>query len=507
MQGSVYLIGAGPGDPSLITLRGRDLVGKADCVIYDALVPPEFLSWTKKNCLLIYAGKRAAKHAMPQEEINRLLVEMSRRFASVVRLKGGDPFVFGRGGEEAEYLAAEKIPFQVVPGVSSAIAGPGFAGIPLTHRACSSQFTVFTGHENPGKGESSVDWEGIARIGGTKVMLMGMSNLAKNMQALMDGGQNPDTPAAAVQWAATGRQKSVRATVGTLARAAAERRIGAPAIVVIGEVVNLAKSLNWYENLPLFGRRVVVTRSREQAGSLSDRLRGLGADVLELPTIRIVDPEDKKTFAELVVDAPHTYQWLVFTSPNGVRRFMKAFLAAHSDIRGLGGAFIAAIGPGTAAALGSYGLAVDVMPKKSVAEELLKEFGSEEVRDKFRGVENCNMLWVRGGQARGVLGKGLMELGAIVDECIAYDTVPETGDPTGARALLAAEGADVITFTSSSTVKHFAALGITLPAGCRIASIGPITTATLEKYGFKPDAEASDHDIPGLVEAVRKLLE
>lgn len=506
MQGCVYLIGAGPGDPSLMTIRGRDLIVQADCIVFDALVSPEVLSWAKEGCERIYVGKRASKHAMPQNEINRLLVEKSREYSCVVRLKGGDPYIFGRGGEEAEALAAEKVPFQVVPGISSAVAGAGYAGIPLTHRDYSSQFTVFTGHENPDKKESSIDWDHIAHVQGTKVMLMGISNLFENMESLINHGQDADTPAAAVQWAASGKQNSICATVGTLAKVAKEQGIGAPAVVVIGDVVKLAKTLNWYERLPLFGKRIVVTRSREQAGTLSGKLRELGAEVLELPTIRIGDPEDKRTFAELVADTPHTYQWLIFTSPNGVKRYMEAFLAAHFDIRGLGGAYIAAIGPGTAAALKSYGLAVDVMPKKSIAEELIKEFQSDSVRERFRGIENCNVLWVRGNKARDVLYKGLMKLGAIVDECIAYSTIPETDDPSGTRTLLASEGADVITFTSSSTVKHFVDLGINLPKTCKIASIGPITTAALKACGLKPDIEASHHDIPGLVEAVRKLI-
>ncbi len=506
MQGCVYLIGAGPGDPSLMTLKGRDLIGRADCIVYDALVSPEILSWAKEGCERIYVGKRASNHAMPQDEINRLLVEKSRKCACVVRLKGGDPYVFGRGGEEAEALVTDKVPFQVVPGISSAVAAAGYAGIPLTHRDYSSQFTVFTGHENPNKKESAIDWEGIARVQGTKVMLMGMSNLSERMESLISHGQDAATPAAAIQWAASGKQSSVCATVDTLAKAAEKQGIGAPAVVVIGDVVKLSKTLNWYERLPLFGKRVVVTRSREQASALSEKLRDLGADVLELPTIRIGDPEDKRTFAELVADTPHTYQWLIFTSPNGVKKYMEAFLAAHFDIRGLGGAYIAAIGPGTAEAINKYGLTVDVMPKKAVAEELIKEFQSDAVRERFRGIENCNVLWVRGNLARDVLYKGLMKMGAIVDECIAYSTLPETEDPTGARALLEAEGADVITFTSSSTVKHFVNLGIKLPQTCKIASIGPITTATLKACGMKPDIEASDHDIVGLTEAVRKLV-
>lgn len=502
MQGTVYLLGAGPGDPSLMTLRGKELIAEADCLIYDALIAPEILSWAKPGCVSVYVGKRASNHAMPQEEINRLLVESSRRFERVVRVKGGDPYVFGRGGEEGEALAAAGVPFQVVPGISSAIAGPAYAGIPVTHRGVCTQFTVFTGHEDPEKGELLLDIEGIARAQGTKIMLMGMSRLAETLEKLVAAGQNPETPAAAVQWAATGRQKSVRSTVGGLAAAVRKAGLGAPAIVVIGEVVRKANELDWYEKLPLFGKRIVVTRTREQAGALTSRLRELGADVIELPTIRIADPEDKQTFAELVVDAHH-YNWLVFTSPNGVKRFFQAFFAAYPDIRHIGGARIAAIGPGTVAELKKYGLAVDLVPEKAVAEELLKAFVKE--RERVGGVENCTMLWVRGAQARDVLYKGLMAMGAIVDECIAYSTVAETQDLTGAQERLKREGADVITFTSSSTVRHFMELNIPIPPRCRVVSIGPVTTATLHEYGVKPVTEARKHDIDGVVEAILKL--
>ncbi len=502
MQGIVYLLGAGPGDPSLMTLRGKELIEQADCLIYDALIAPEILAWTRRDCVSVYVGKRSANHAMPQEEINRLLVESSRRFSRVVRVKGGDPYVFGRGGEEGDALAAAGVPFEVVPGISSAIAGPGYAGIPVTYRGLCTQFTVFTGHEDPGKEGPALDIDGIARAQGTKIMLMGMSRLRETLAGLMSAGQDPATPAAAVQWAATGRQRSVRATVGSLADAVEKAGLGAPAIVVIGEVVAKAATLDWYEKLPLFGKRVVVTRTRRQAGALSSRLRDLGADVLELPTIRIADPTDKQTFAELVVDAHH-YNWLIFTSPNGVKRFFEAFFAAYPDIRHIGGARIAAIGPGTVAALKEYGLAVDLVPEKSVAEELLKAFVKE--RERVGGIEHCTMLWVRGAQARDVLYKGLMAMGGIVDECIAYDTVPETEDPTGARERLRREGADVITFTSSSTVRSFMALGIPIPPHCRVVSIGPVTTATLKEFGVTPAAEAEKHDIDGLVEAVLRL--
>ncbi len=501
-MGTVYLIGAGPGDPDLMTLKGRDLIGRADCLVYDALASPAMLSWLKPDCEKIYVGKRAGNHALPQEEINALLVKCAAEYACTVRLKGGDPYVFGRGGEEAMALQAAGVRFEVVPGVSSAIAGPAYAGIPVTHRDCCTQFTVFTGHEGAHKAESTLDIPGIAAAKGTKVMLMGMSRLRETMNALVEAGQGVDVPAAAVQWAATGRQKSVTATVGTLADAVAETGISSPAVVVIGEVVALAPKLDWRSKLPLCGKRVVVTRTREQASELSSKLEQLGADVIELPTIRIADPTDKRDFAEAVVDAPH-YDWLIFSSPNGVRRFFQAFFAVYEDIREIGGARIAAVGPGTAAELKKYGLMVDVMPQKAVAEELIAEFDRK--GDEFGGVANVTMLWVHGEQARRVIYEELMKRQAIVDECIAYSTVPETEDIGGAQTRLREEGADVITFTSSSTVRQFMALNLPLPEGCRIASIGPVTSATLAEFGLKPDIEAELHTIPSLVEAVAKL--
>ncbi len=501
-KGAVYLIGAGPGDPGLMTLKGRDLIAQADCLVYDALASPAMLAWLKPGCVKIYVGKRAGNHALPQNEINALLVKCASQYDCTVRLKGGDPYVFGRGGEEAMALQASGVRFEVVPGVSSAIAGPAYAGIPVTHRDCCTQFTVFTGHEGAHKAESTLDIPGIAAAKGTKVMLMGMSRLRETMNALVEAGQGVDVPAAAVQWAATGRQKSVTATVGTLADAVADAGISSPAVVVIGEVVALAPKLDWRSKLPLYGKRVVVTRTREQASELSSKLEQLGADVIELPTIRIADPTDKRDFAEAVVDAPH-YDWLIFSSPNGVLRFFQAFFAVYEDIREIGGARIAAVGPGTAAELKKYGLMVDVMPRKAVAEELIAEFDRK--GDEFGGVANVTMLWVHGEQARRVIYDELMKRQAIVDECLAYSTVPETEDLGGAQTRLREEGADIITFTSSSTVRHFMALNLPLPQGCRIASIGPVTTATLAEFGLKPDIEAEMHTIPSLVEAVQKL--
>lgn len=498
-MGTVYLVGAGPGDPGLMTLRGRELVARADCLVYDALVPRAMLSWCKPGCELVDVGKRADKHTLPQGEINSLLVQCAARHACTVRLKGGDPYIFGRGGEEAQELHAAGVPFEVVPGVSSAVAGPAYAGIPATHRDCCSQLTIFTGHEMPGKEGSALDIPAIATARGTKVILMGMSRLRSTLQALMQAGQAADTPAAATQWATTARQRTVRATVGSLADAVEAAGIGSPAVVIIGSVVELAPQLDWRARLPLAGRRIVVTRTREQASELTHALRELGAEVVEMPTIRLTPPSDKQAFAGAVVDSRH-YDWLIFSSPNGVKRFFEAFFAVYEDIRELGGARIAAMGAGTAAELKKYGLMVDVMPKKAVAEELIAEFDRK--ADEFGGVAHATMLWVHAEKARDVIYRELMKRKAIVDECVAYDVAPE--DAEKAAALLA-DGVDVITFTSSSTARHFAQMGLSLPKGCRIASMGPITTATLRELGMPPTTEAELHTIPSLVQAIVRM--
>lgn len=495
-QGVVYLVGAGPGDPGLITVRGKELIARADCVVYDALVPRTMLGWCKPGCETIDVGKRAKKHTMPQPEINELLVQCAAKHPCTVRLKGGDPYIFGRGGEEAQALRAAGVSFEVVPGITSAIAGPAYAGIPLTHRDCCSRITIFTGHESADKEAEEFDPEAIATAGGTKVILMGMSRLRHTLQALQQAGQAADTPAAAVQWATTARQRCVRATVSTLADAVEAEGLGSPAVVVIGEVVNLAPELDWRAGLPLAGKRIAVTRTREQAGELSQALTALGAEVAEIPTIRIVPPSDRQAFAAAVVDSRH-YDWLIFSSPNGVNRFFEAFFAVYEDIRELGGARIAALGPGTAAELKKRGLMVDVMPRKAVAEELIAEFDRKAA--DFGGLEHVTMLWVHAEQARPVIFNELMKRKAIVDECIAYDVQPPTTDY--ASALLQ-EGVDIITFTSSSTAKHFNNMGLKLPANCRIASMGPVTTAALRELGMPPHIEAPLHTIPSLVQAI-----
>ncbi|KAB2639251.1 MAG: uroporphyrinogen-III C-methyltransferase, partial [Verrucomicrobia bacterium] len=458
-----YLVGAGPGDLGLVTLRAKECIELADVLVYDALSSPELLRWTKPACEKIYVGKRAKDHALPQDQINALIVEKSKAGKSVVRLKGGDPMIFGRGGEEAAELAAAGVPFEIVPGISSAIAGPAYAGIPVTHRNHCTQLTIFTGHEDPTKDFSSIDYAQLAVAPGTKVFLMGVSRLREIAAAFVANGADPSTPIALTRWATTARQSTIEGSLATIADIADKAKFESPAVAVIGGVVTERKKINWFEKRPLFGKRIVVTRTREQAGELSKALRDLGADVIELPTIRIAPPEDHLGFAEMVTTA-HEYDWLVFSSPNGVEHFFDAFYAAYEDARSLGHPRIAAIGNGTAQKIRDYRFGVDLIPERFVAEGLIEAF-------KKQNVENLTMLWVKAAESRDIIGDGLAALGAIVDECIAYRTIPETEDITGARASLAEHGADLITFTSGSTVEHFFNLGLDWPQGCVAGSI------------------------------------
>jgi len=497
-SGTCYLVGAGPGDLGLVTLRAKELIELADVLVYDALSSPQLLGWTKAGCEKIYVGKRAKDHSVPQDQINDIIVEKTKAGKNVVRLKGGDPMIFGRGGEEAAELAAAGVIFEIVPGISSAIAGPAYAGIPVTHRDHNTQLTIFTGHEDPTKGFSSVDYAQLAKTPGTKVFLMGVARLAEITGEFIKNGADPETPIALTRWATTGSQSTIEGTLATIAGIAERKEFTSPAVAVIGNVVKERAKINWFEKRPLFGKRIVVTRTRDQAGDLSKRLMDLGADVIELPTIRIEPPEDRLTFAEMVTHA-HEYDWLVFTSPNGVERFFDAFFSSYDDARSLGNPRIAAIGNGTAQKIREYRFGVDLIPERFVAEGLIEAFKKE-------SVENLTLLWVKAAESRDVVGEGLTGLGAIVDECIAYRTVPETEDPTGARKRFEEEGADLVTFTSSSTVDHFFNLGLDWPEDCVAGSIGPVTSETLKKKGLKPAFEAPKHDIPGLVDAIVKYF-
>jgi len=497
-NGKVYLVGAGPGDLGLATLRAKECIEAADIIVYDHLANPEMLAWARDDAETIYAGKEPGEHSLSQPEINALLVEKAREGKKVIRLKGGDPFVFGRGAEEAQAIAEAGIEFEVVPGITSAIAGPAYAGIPVTHRAENSHVTFFTGHEDPAKTEGAIDYAALAKLGGTQVMLMGVERLGSITREMLKQGVRADLPVALVRWATTGKQETLTGTLQDIAQRAVAIGFEAPAVAVFGEVVGLRDSLNWFEKRPLSGKRIVVTRTRKQASVLSNKLRSFGAQVIELPTIRIEPPTDLREFAELVQDA-HIYDWIVFTSANGVEAFFEIFFKLYDDAREIGGARIAAIGPATAQRVKDFRFHVDLQPDEFVAEAVAKEFR------KQGSVENARILVVRAEKARDVLPKELSAAGAIVDEAFAYRTVPETRDTTGARRQLAKEGADLITFTSSSTVENFLALGLPWPKGMQIASIGPITSKTARDHGLEIDIEAHRHDIDGLVEAIRQF--
>jgi uroporphyrinogen III methyltransferase / synthase len=501
-KGIVYLVGAGPGDAGLLTLRGAELLRRAEVVICDVLVNPELLRLAPASAEIIARGNHKRDGGLSQEQLTELMLARVRAGKIVVRLKGGDPFIFGRGGEEAEQLAAENISFEVVPGVSSVVAAANYAGIPLTHRAHCSSFTVFTGHSDSADEPTALRYEQIAKIPGTKIVLMGMDNLADWTQSLIAHGMNPATPVAVVHRGTTGRQKTVAGTLANIAALAAKEKISPPAITIVGDVVTLRGKLNWFEQRPLFGQRIVVTRRTEQAGSFASRLAELGADVLEVPTIKITEPTEKMDVVDCLLEL-NSYEWLVFTSANGVTAFFDLFFKRFQDLRDLGGARIAAVGPATAAKLRELHLQVDLQPEEFVGRKIAEAF------KKFQDIENVRMCLLRAEVAGRDLPDALEEMGAIVDDIAIYKTVAETEDRTGAAARLLAEGADWVTFTSSSTVEHFHAR-FNLPElvkkfpQLKIASIGPETTKTIAALGLKPQLEAKPHTTDALIAAILK---
>jgi uroporphyrinogen III methyltransferase / synthase len=495
----VYLIGAGPGDPGLITAKGLALLRRADVVVYDQLASPELLKEAPAHAELLYVGKKAGAHAVPQGGINELLVVKAKAGLTVVRLKGGDPFVFGRGGEEAEELAAAGIPFEVVPGVTSAVAVPAYAGIPVTHRRYTTLVTFITGHEDPTKDASTIPWAALGQNPGTLVFLMGVKNLAENCRRLIEAGRAPDTPAAVIQSGTTPAQRTVVGDLATIATRAQEADIKPPAVLVVGGVVELAQTLQWWEKRPLWGKTVMVTRSREQASRLVDLLAAAGARCLEVPTIEIAPPAD---FAPLDAALQHLsrYEWVIFTSANGVSAFMDRLFHMGLDVRVLGRARLAVIGPATAQALRNYGLVADVVPDTFQAEGLL-----EALTPRLLG--GTRILLARAEQARDVLPDGLTELGVKLDVVPVYRAVPPKDVPPEAAGALADGQVDILTFTSSSTVHNFAGLVgkdrfQQLAARAAVASIGPITTATLSEYDITPQIEPAAFTIPALAAAI-----
>ena len=484
---TVYLVGAGPGDPALLTLRGAEVLASADVVVYDRLSVASLLDLAPAHAERISVGKQPGGPRTSQDDINALLVARGRAGQQVVRLKGGDPFVFARGGEEAAALAAAGIAFEVVPGITSAVAVPAYAGIPVTMRYSSTSFTVVTGHEDPAKGEGSVNWEAVAALGGTVVVLMGAARCRAICERIIAGGMAPDTPAAAVQWGTRPNQRTLRATLATLADLDPQP----PATIVIGEVA--AADLAWFENRPLFGRRIVVTRAQPQAADLASKLRQRGAEAIELPAIAFAPPEDLDRLAHAAALVGR-YDWVVFTSPTGVARFFEQL----RDARSLGGVQVAAIGPGTAAALAERNVVADLVPEQYVAEALLEAL-SQGIGPDGPG----RALIPRAETARDVLPDGLAAAGWEVDVVPAYRTVAPVPDPDAAALL---DNAEVITFTSSSTVTNFVDTFGADAVPAVVATIGPITSATARNLGLEVAIEASEHTIEGLIAALEDFF-
>ena len=481
---TVYLVGAGPGDPGLMTARALELVARADVILHDRLIPAGALDGARPDAEVVYVGKQGGGPQMPQQEIDRLLVEHGRQAATVVRLKGGDPFVFGRGGEEALVLRDAGIPFEVVPGVTAGIAAPAYAGIPVTQRDRASAVAFVTGHEDPDKPGSAVDWGALAGFPGTLVFYMGVRALPRIAERLIAAGRPADEPAAVVEQGTLPAQRTVTAPLGRIADLAGTFGIRAPAITLVGPVAELREQLAWLERRPLHGRAIAVTRARAQASALAARLRALGAAVVEAPSIRTVPlPADLPDLA--------AYDLVAVTSPSGARELFGRLHEAGLDARALAGRRVAAIGPGTARALREHGVLADVVPQRAVAEGLV---------EALAGTEVSRALLVRGREGRDVLPDALRERGARVDVLVLYETVAE---PLDESIRAAAAAADYVTFTSASTVRHFAAAcGGRLPDGPRLASIGPATSAALREHRREPDLEADEHTPDGLVAAL-----
>lgn len=498
-NGKVYLIGAGPGDIKLITVKGLECIQKADVIVYDRLANPRLLSYRRPDAELIYVGKSPDRHTLTQEEINQVLVEEGLKGKIVARLKGGDPYVFGRGGEEGEELRKAGVAFEEVPGITSAISVPAYAGIPITHRDFTSTFTVITGHEEPGKETSNINWPRLAKDPGTLVFLMGVGNLPQIVEKLIANGKDGKTPIALIRWGTRPEQQVVTGTLENIVAVVEQAGLKSPAIIIIGQVVTLRDTLRWFEDQPLFGKRVLVTRSREQASVLSEKLENLGAEAWEYPTIKIKEPDDLTALDKAVANAG-MYNWIIFTSVNGVKAFLQRLRAQKLDIRSLKEAKICAIGPKTAEALEERGLLVDVMPEVFRAEAVLEALqGRIQSGDKI--------LLPRADLARQVLVDSLKKLGAQVDEVVAYQTV--LADATDTQLLLEklrAGEIHVLTFTSSSTVTNFLQLlgeHRQLLQGITVACIGPITAETAKKNGLSVDICAEQYTIDGLVEAIR----
>ena len=503
-QPQVYLVGAGPGDPELITAKGLRCLQLADMVVYDNLVNTRLLEHTREGCEHVFVGKEAGRHSLPQEEIQELLVREAKEGNCVVRLKGGDPLVFGRGGEEAEALAKEGISFEIVPGVTAALAAASYSGISLTHRDHASAVTFITGHENPDKHEPRVDFAKFAQNGSTLCIYMGMGQLRSICERLIDGGLAADTPVAVVRWATLQKQQSVQGTIATIADIVDEAELGPPALVFVGPVVQTQKAIGWFEQRPLFGKRIAITRRKEQAGELRTALEQAGAEVLELPLIEIKEAVETETFDDVCSEL-WGYRWLVFTSPNGVRYFMKNFLEKFEDMRSLGLVRIAAIGDATAREVRKHYLRVDLIPEEATSEKLAEQLLAYET------LESEKVLLVTGNRNRDVLHKALEEAGVIVDALPVYATELNDLSSNPDVERFRSEGCDALVFASSSAVQSFAdqAASLQLAEGAKRpkgVSFGPITAEKMKQMHVPVDIVSKYASIPALVETLIEAL-
>ena len=502
-QGKVYLIGAGPGDPELLTLKGKRCLEEADVVVGDYLADKRLLRFMRHDAEYIYVGKKAGAHTMTQEEISHLLAEKGKEGHIVARLKGGDPFVFGRGGEEIEVLKEAGVPFEEVPGITSAIAAPAYAGIPVTHRKVAASFAVITGHEDPTKAASSIHWDKLAGGVDTLIFLMGVGHTAMIASQLMKYGRSADTPAAFVRWGTRPYQQTWTTTLGKAAEDVERLGIQPPAVFIVGDVVNLRKDMRWFDNRPLFGKRIIVTRSRTQASRLVDVLNERGAETIEIPTIAIHAPSDNFWGMDRALSRISSYDWILFTSQNGVDYFFNRLYEKGMDTRALGHARIGAIGPATARYLKAHGIHADVVPEKYKAENLLAL-----MEPQLHG--NEKILIPRARIARSVLPEGLRARGCTVDVVEAYQIMPDEQSRDKLLEVLTSHGADIITFTSSSTVYNLMdQIGgrTDLLKGITLACIGPITADTCRKYKLEPSIISDIYTIDGLVNAIEKGVE
>jgi uroporphyrinogen III methyltransferase / synthase len=495
-RGKVYIIGAGPGDAGLITLKAVEALRLADVVVYDNLVNEELLKYAPTHARFVYAGKKGGNHTLSQDKINELLAKEALDGNTVARLKGGDPFIFGRGGEEAEVLVAQGVPFEIIPGVTSAIAVPAYAGIPLTHRGLTSTVAFITGHEDPTKDKSDIDWQALTGIG-TLVFLMGVKNLGQITEALISRGKLPDTPAALIRRGTTPRQDIITGTLATIVERAQANRFKPPAILVVGKVVDLRDTLRWFDSKPLFGKGVVITRPQRQADDLARLLTAQGASSIAFPTIAIEPPAD---WSELdrALDQLESYHWLIFTSANGVHFFFKRLREKGRDVRDLKGIKICCIGPATARQIEARGIRVDLVPDEFIAEGILKSFAAMDLSGQ-------RILIPRAYSARDILPQGLKKQGASVDVATTYQTVNSGRKKEELAKLIDAGEVDIITFTSSSTVTNFVEImgaDYALPSSIRVACIGPVTAATANKAGFKIDISQEEYTMEGLVQSL-----